>query len=244
VPAALPIDLSASPAWKDVWRGGDCVQGEAVIATGHPALDAQLPGGGWPLGSVIEVLQQREAQHAWQLLLPALAQAVRERTGPVVLVDAPLEPFGPSLQAQGLPLARLLQVRAGKATARLWAAEQALRCADVVAVLAWLPQVRNAELRRLHLAAQQHGRLLFVFRGMDARNESSPARLRLAVDGVDDLRVRILKRRGPPLQAPLVLPAHPARLAALLRTRSGRGAVPTPLPRDRSHVLDRIALPA
>ena len=44
-----------------------------------------------------------------------------------MLVGAPFEPFGPSLAAQGLPGERLLCVRAEKPTARLWAAEQALR---------------------------------------------------------------------------------------------------------------------
>jgi protein ImuA len=40
------------------------------------------------------------------------------------------------------------------AAARVWACEQALRCAGVSAVLAWLPQVRPEQLRRLQMAAQ------------------------------------------------------------------------------------------
>lgn len=195
---------------------------EVVLPTGHAALDAQLPGGGWPVGSLVELLQARPEQHVWQLLLPALAQVCRAQAGPVVLVGAPLQPFGPSLAAQGLPGQRLLCVQADKPAARLWAAEQALRCAEVAAVLAWLPQARGAELRRLHLAAQQHHRLLFVFRKLAARLESSPARLRLELSGSDSLAVHVLKRRGPPLAAPLALPAQPPRLAALLAARRGR----------------------
>ncbi len=165
----------------------------------------------------------------------------------MVLVGAPFEPFGPSLGAQGLPGERLLCVRADKPTARLWAAEQALRCADVVAVMAWLPQAKSAELRRLHMAAQQHDKLLFVFRGLDARHDSSPARLRVAIEGVDTLQLRILKRRGPPLESALALPAHSARVAALLQARKGRASPPAPagtpaIPlHRRSHVLDRTA---
>jgi protein ImuA len=111
-------------------------------------------------------------------------------------------------------------------------------------VLAWLPRVKSAELRRLHMAAQQHRRLLFVFRGLEARHDASPARLRLLVEGVDSLELRILKRRGPPLESALPLPAHSARVAALLAARKGRGAAkPSPaVPRPgRSHVLDRTA---
>jgi protein ImuA len=229
-----------------VWRVEDLASQETVLPSGHAALDAQLPGGGWPVGSMVEVLQERCGPHVWQLLLPALAQAIRRQAGPVVLVNAPFQPFGPSLAAQGLPGERLLCVRADKPAARLWAAEQILRCADVAALLAWLPQARSAELRRLHMAAQQHERLLFVFRGLNARHDASPARLRLLAEGVDSLELHILKRRGPPLETPLVLPGHSARLAALLEARKRRGpataaAAPVvPLPR-RSHVLDRTA---
>lgn len=230
-----------------VWRVEDLASQETVLPTGHAALDAQLPGGGWPVGSMVEVLQERAGPHVWQLLLPGLAQAIREQAGPVVLVNAPFEPFGPSLAAQGLPGERLLCVKADKPAARLWAAEQALRCADVAAVLAWLPQAKSAELRRLHMAAQQHDRLLlFVFSGLDARHDASPARLRLLAEGVDTLQLTILKRRGPPLETPLALPGHSARLAALLDARKRRapaaaaGANVAPLHR-RSHVLDRTA---
>jgi protein ImuA len=229
-----------------VWRVDDLAAEEAVIPTGHAQLDAHLPGGGWPVGSIVEVLQQRAGPHVWQLLLPALAQAITRQAGPVVLVGAPYEPFGPSLQAQGLPVERLLCVHAEKIAARLWATEQALRCAEIAAVLAWLPKAKSGELRRLHMAAQQHKRLLFVFRGVQARNDASPARLRLFVEGVDSLELRIIKRRGPPLESALPLPAHSARVAALLEARRGRGAAKpsapaaVPLP-GRSHVLDRTA---
>jgi protein ImuA len=244
----LKFTLSALPNLVEplslpyVWRGEDLATEGAVLPSGHAALDAQLPGGGWPVGSMVEVLQQRAGQHVWQLVLPALAQAITRQTGPVVLVGAPHEPFGPSLQAQGLPPERLLCVRAEKPAARLWATEQALRCAEVSAVLAWLPQAKSAELRRLQMAAQQQGRLLFVFRGLNARHDASPARLRLLVEGVDMLSLYILKRRGPPIETPLPLPACSARLAALLEARKTRvpDAPAVALPR-RSHVLDRTA---
>jgi protein ImuA len=56
--------------------------------------------------------------------------------------------------------------------------------------------------------------------------------------------LRILKRRGPPLESPVPLPAHSARVAALLEARKGRGArqaPPAPAWVRRSHVLDRTA---
>jgi protein ImuA len=229
---------------QHVWRGRELAQApERVLPTGHAALDEHLPGAGWPLGCLIEVLQPQPQQHVWQLLAPALKQCMQAQAGPVVLVNAPYEPFGPGLQGQGVQASQLLCVRSEKASARLWAAEQALRCADVSAVLAWLPQAKNEELRRLHLCANQHDKWLVAFRGVTAAHQASPARLRLLVEGLDPMQVRILKRRGPPLLQPLLLDAMPARVAALLAARKGRRVAPS-LPvvsKSGSHVLDRTA---
>jgi protein ImuA len=128
------------------------------------------------------------------------------------------------------------------AAARVWACEQALRCAGVSAVLAWLPQVRPEQLRRLQMAAQNFQQALFVMRPQAAQQEASPAVLRLLLEsgeGADALTLRLLKRRGPPLTTPLVLPARPERLQALLtasrqqsaRRRQGQGvALPAVAP--------------
>lgn len=226
----------------NVWHGGEVsCQDEAAWASGHAALDAQLPGGGWPGGGLVELLQEQPETHAWQLLLPALARAVLRHAGSVVLVEPPREPFGPSLRAQGLPAERLLWVRGDKPSARLWACEQALRSSEVAAVLAWLPQAKNAELRRLHLASQQQGRLFFAFRPLNVRNDSSPARLRLLLEGQEVMKVHVLKRRGPPLISPILLPAQEGRLADLLRSRKGRQGAS---PRSKSLVEQALGTPS
>lgn len=207
------------PLRPDVWRADQLGRaGPAalqLLPSGHAALDAELPGGGWPGAGLVELLQPPEAGPDWHVLLPALAQAGR---GPVVLVGAPhgRQPFVPALAAQGLPAARLLWVRAEDDAARLWAGEQALRCADVPAVLAWLPRARVDGLRRLHLAALDHGKPLFAFRPAAAQAESSPAPLRLLVQGGAALQVLVFKRRGPPMLRPVTLSPHAPTLAALL----------------------------
>lgn len=220
----------------------------ATVATGHALLNAQLPGAGWPVGALSEILQAHTGQHEWRLLLPALTQA----TGPVVLVGAPHLPFGPGLAAQGLDARRILWVRSATPAQRLWASEQALRCADVLAVLAWLPQARADQLRRLQITAQTHGKLLFVMRPACAQAQSSPALLRLLVTGpprdapVDALSVHVIKRRGPPLAQPLLLLARPARLAALLALCEGPGASVQVSVQDAggARALDRLAAAA
>ena len=260
------LDSFSSSARHKVWRGNELGLADAqVIATGHSALDEQLPGGGWPVGAMTEVLQPTPEAHAWQLLLPALAQAVQGSTGPVVLIGSPFEPFGPALAAHGLPVEALLWVRSEAAAARSWACEQALRCADVAAVLAWLPQARVGDLRRLQLAAAQHDALLFVFRPDTTVQSTSPARLRLRLESCEEdsglIDVHVLKRRGPPLASPIQLPARSERLAALLAasqlrrklrrqqkgdSQEGEGAGATVLRLDlhagNRHALDRAAL--
>ncbi len=203
-----------------------------MLATGFAALDLELPGGGWPVGAISEILQAQNGQCEWRLLLPALR---RIANAPVVLIGAPYVPFGPGLAAQDFDARRLLVVDTATPAARLWAVEQALRCSAVRAVLVWLQQVRPEQLRRLQIAAHSHRKLLFVMRPAQAVAESSPALLRLLVTmqyDSDAILVHILKRRGPPLDQPLSLLAGNARMRALMA-----------LTRDR-HALDCLAAAA
>jgi hypothetical protein len=73
-----------------VWRADELArQAGATRPTGHAVLDAVLPGGGWPVGALVEVLQPQAGQGEWRLLLPALGASPRvrwcwstRRTGP------------------------------------------------------------------------------------------------------------------------------------------------------------------
>lgn len=228
----LRVAFDLPSAVPGVWHADTLgAGGHQGVSTGHELLDAQLPGGGWPVGALSEVLQPMAGLHEWQLVLPALARATARRTGTVVVVAPPYEPFGPALQAQGLLAERLCVVRADSATAALWAAEQALRCRDVLAVMAWLPQAQPAALRRLQLAAAQQQQLLWVFRPASAVPQASPALLRLLVQGLampgdaatsPGMQVQILKRRGPPLAQGLELPGCHPRLAQVLLAQAER----------------------
>jgi protein ImuA len=240
MPALQPVSLVDSPLVDqpfdvhaglraDVWHAHALAGApHQVQATGNAALDAQLPGGGWPVGAMTELLQPAHVHSEWRLLLPALSACGQ---GPVVLVGAPHVPFAPALAVQGLHSQRLISVSMGTGARavpdRLWATEQALRCASVDAVLLWLPAgtVRTDQLRRLQMAAASHHKLLFVMRDAQARNDASPAVLRLelwpangvGIDATDDaLHVHLLKRRGPPQDQPLQLAARAPRLAMLL----------------------------
>ena len=221
--SVLPDSLANAHVWRAGELGGASLQ---TVATGYASLDQVLPGHGWPQGAMTEVLQPQAGLHEWGLVAPALAAVQRVSnsiTGRMlVLIGPPHLPFGPALGAQQLDLPRMLCVRgaAGNAPSLLWATREALQCADVGSVLAWLPDARSAHLRRLQIAAHAHNKLLFVFRPLRAQQESSPAPLRLRLEGTvsdaGNLLVHVLKRRGPPLAAPILLDTRPARLSALL----------------------------
>ncbi len=227
--ASAPAADALDALHADVWRAHAlALAPQRTVATGEALLDMHLPGGGWPVGALTELLQAPGVHNEWRLLAPALARC---GTGPVVLVAPPHLPFVPALAAQGLAARRLLWFKlppggapAGKggtpsaSATPLWATEQALRCAPVDAVLAWLPHARTEQLRRLHLAAAEHHKLLFVMRSDQARQDASPAvlRLQLSSDADGGLCLELLKRRGPPLEHSLHLAARTPALRQLL----------------------------
>lgn len=229
--------MSALPNTQTLWRASELATHDTpALPSGHTALDAALPGGGWPLGPLIDVLLPPGGHPEWRLLLPALQQ-VRAAT---VLVGCPHLPHLPALTAQGLKPRPLVHITAHSATERLWAAEQALHCHELGALLVWLPAASPAALRRLQLSPRAAGDdtgtpppLVLALRPRAHRHEACAAPLRLSVDslGRDGLRVEVFKRRGPPLLQPLHL-VTPLPVG----TRARRAAA-SPLTR---HVVDRL----
>ncbi|WP_417282600.1 translesion DNA synthesis-associated protein ImuA [Comamonas sp.] len=228
-----------------VWRGADwhASQRSSTWPTGHAALDAELPGGGWPTCGLTEVLQPAHCHAEWALLLPALAAQAkaadqaqpsgRLATRKIVLVQPPYLPFAPSLQAAGIAPEQLCCVYkppALPAHELAWACEQALHCRDVLAVLAWLPSLPASSLRRLHWAAASHGRPLWLWQELGVQQQSTPAALRLRLDKAPQtaqenaLQIQILKRRGPALELPIQLSLSKWAWAPILQAQASRRA--------------------
>src|SRR5437868_167822 len=208
-----------------VWRGQGLARVSERISSGYEELDACLPGGGWPAGALTEVLGDREGVGELQLVLPALA-ALTTRGKRVAWLAPPHLPYAPALAAAGIDLAHLIVVRAPGRRDALWAAEQVLRAGSCHALLAWLPNARYEELRRLAVAAESSHACALLFRPRAASAESSPAALRLAFEpSTEGLAVRLIKRRGAALEAPLLIPIQPPFHAL------ARPAFPLPAPR-------------
>lgn len=208
-----------------LWLGHQLGRSAArVVASGFAALDAELPGGGWPRRVLSELLLPHPGVGEIRLLAPPLVAA--QRAGRLVMIfDPPADLSAWALARLGFDVEQLLVVSTRSSIVpgsdSLWALEQALKSGHVGGVLAWLPaRLRAERLRRLQLAAHNHDGPAFVLRELAeaARPTASPLRISLHAGGADRLRVHVLKRRGPPLEAPLQL-ALPAVLseAALRR---------------------------
>jgi hypothetical protein len=194
----------------DIWRGDSLNRaGAPVVSSGFPALDAALPGGGWPAGALTEILPAHEGIGELRLLGPALA-ALSRRGLRLAWIATPHLPYAPALAAAGIDTAKLVIVRTASHRETLWAAEQALAANACGTVLVWLQSTKYVELRRLQIAAEGGRAPAFLFRLPEAASESSPAALRIALGTSEGgLAVSVFKRRGTPLARPILLPAMP-----------------------------------
>ncbi|MBX3726720.1 MAG: translesion DNA synthesis-associated protein ImuA [Xanthomonadales bacterium] len=211
----------ALPVRPDLWRGRRNRSGTPASATGWPALDALLPGGGWPAGAVCEVLHGHDGCGELAVLLPVLAR-LASPARPLVWVAPPYRPFAPALRAHGLDLAALHLVEAAPQQA-LWAAEQCLRAGCCGAVLLWSASADGTALRRLQLAAETGRGHAFLLRDARHAGNPSPAPLRIVVRRERGEPVlRVLKCRG--------LLAPPAGELALVAGDAGRAGAVRPGP--------------
>lgn len=188
-----------------IWRGGDCAPEPASVGSGFAELDAALPGGGWPRAALTELTLEREGIGELRLTLPALARLQAEGRS-IVWVDPPYRPYAPALAGAGLDLARLIVVRGCSPSEALWAYEQALRAPECAAAFAWMNAHEERVLRRLQVAAREGRTWGVLWRRPGQRASATAAPLRLALAPAQgQLAVRVLKRRGAELAAPIVL---------------------------------------
>lgn len=212
-----------------LWRASQLARaGEQCVDTGYSTLSRQLPGGGWPTGSLIDLLVQQAGIGEMRLLAPALVKvsgstdAGRPRGARrIVLLQPPHPPQTLGLAGMGLAPSSLLWVKSQSSADALWAAEQVLKSGSCGALLFWAAHMRPESLRRLHLAAQGGHTLFCMLRPLAASQDASPAPLRLSLrPAAGGIEIGFVKRRGPQRDAPLYLP-----LPAVGGLREGRQEV-------------------
>jgi protein ImuA len=211
-----------------LWRASQLARSTMrCIDPGYLALSNQLPGRGWPVGVLVDLMVQQPGIGEMRLLAPALAKVADRR---VVLLQPPHEPQALALAALGLPPESVIWLRTSRTADALWAAEQVLKSGSCGALLFWPDNtdsksarqrfVRGDSLRRLHLAAQYGETLFFMMRPLAAAQDPSPAPLRLSVrPAMGGINIGFVKRQGPvrdeelflPMSVPTARPAQPRR---------------------------------
>lgn len=195
---ALDTLLAARTLWHAGRSAAIAADGEP---TGHTALDALLPQGGWPRRSLTELLLPADGVGELSLLLPTLAR-MTQAGSTVAVIAPPYIPYAPAWQAAGVDLALLEIVDAAPRDA-LWAFEQCLRSGACAAVLGWPVQADGPALRRLQVAADSGECLGFALR--DRRHAANPSAAALRLEAVNDAHGgstwQVRKCRGGPAPA-------------------------------------------
>ncbi len=175
-----------------------------ALPTGHESLDGVL-GGGWPAGTLTELLIDGSGYGEVGLLMPALADLLSRdgETGNrwIIWVGPPYVPYAPALAGAGLDLDRVFIVRATAPDDIVWVTEQAVHSDVCAAVLAWPEEsgsyAVSRSMRRLQVAASGSSCRVFVYRHIRHARDASPAPLRIGVTPARaGLRLDVMKRRG------------------------------------------------
>lgn len=215
-PGELPPAVQAA-----IWRGDQLGTPTAeVVRTGFPNLDKELPGGGWPAHALTELLQPQPGVMEWRLLGPAIRHVVSQGKD-VVVVSPPKHPHLPGLRQQGVDERHLVWIQADTPAERLWVTEQLVKANSAGLLIAWLPQARQEQIRRLQVCAHSCDSPVFLFRPAAVEHEPSAAPLRLQLRHAPDweLHVHLLKRKGGTHDELIKLPSVPGSLASLLTPR-------------------------
>lgn len=232
--SALPHHLPDMP--HGVWRGSELgSQVTEAVPSGWAELDQQLPGGGWPRRSLTEILTPQPAVCEWRLLGGVLGH-VASAGGQIVLVGPPKHPHLPGLLHAGVRANQVIWVQANTPAERLWVTEQMIKSDSAGAIVSWLPQARQEQIRRLQVCALACKAPVFLCRPEAARHDSSAAPLRLHTTFRLDweLEIDIFKRRGPAMHQPLRLTSVPGGLASILTPRLQK---PSRLFKEPSHAV-------
>ncbi len=233
-PGELPPSVRAA-----LWRGSELgLAVQRTLGSGFAALDAELPGGGWPCHALTEVLQVQAAVAEWRLLAPAMHAVVAQRRE-VVVVGPPRMPHLPGLRHAGIDERHLVWVQVEAPAQRLWVTEQLVKANAAGLLVAWLPQARQEQIRRLQVCAQASDGPVFLCRPAAAQHEPSAAPLRLQLQiGLDwQLQLRLLKRKGPTHEGVITLESIPGGLEAILTPRLRRPSALIDARRERERRL-------
>lgn len=186
-----------------VWRAStkqpsSQARSQKTLSTGHPPLDKLIQG--WRLGITTEIGIDQTGIGELRLLIPAIKALQTRPRGPkqVLWIAPPLIPFAPALNKAGVDLSHLHIIQAKNIKDTLWACEQALASGGCAATICWTHNhpLKNREIRRLQLAAEQHNSWHILFRSHHFLQQSSVSnlRLQLSTNKRSQLNIKVVKQ--------------------------------------------------
>ncbi len=152
----------------------------STVSSGCAGIDALLPDRGFSRGSLTEWFSSRPGSGTTILAMQAAYQSC-EQGGTVVVVDWNQCFYPPAVAACQLDVSNIVVVQVTQEADELWAVDQALRCQDVAAVVAWPRRIDDRMFRRWQLAAEHSGVMGLFVRPVAALPERSWAQTRLLV---------------------------------------------------------------
>lgn len=188
-----------------VWRGFRSQNPDwATLETGFAELDSLLPGGGWPLGGLLEILTPCLGVGEMRLLLPTMAK-LSQAGRHIIWVSPPHQPYAPALDQAGIALPQILVVECQQENDIPWALEKLLRNRRCGMALAWPKHLSDHQSRRLQLAAEHGHSLAVLFPQQRCANNHAALCIELH-PAEDGLLLTILKARGSLRRESLLLP--------------------------------------
>lgn len=181
---------------EGLWTGTSKFKNAYSISTGYAQLDQCLPGGGWPLGALTEILIENTAEPPIWLVIPALAKLEYEKRWQAWVGPSGI-PYAPALGKSGIDLSKTLIIHPTTYKDMLWTIEQTLCSNACSAVLSWPNKIHSTASRRLQLAAKNSRSLGICFFSRNYAQHHTMAALRLLFrPNLQGAEITILKCRG------------------------------------------------
>jgi len=184
----------------DVWQGhSHAFLPQTSIKSGHKVLDKALQHQGWPTHSMIEICQLFHSCE-WWLFHPAIQSLnTQEQQRYIALINPPATPYIDGLERLGITTNQLIVVQTQTPAEFITSVTELNQCPVCCVVMAWQPKqtLTYTQLRKLQLSASQRDGLSIIFRHARAKQQSSPASLRMLVTpNSSSINIHIFKQRG------------------------------------------------
>lgn len=148
-----------------LWQGFVPPVAEKAQTIGLGPLESAFPNGVFPTGVIHEMLcPTPEQAAATSGLLSGVLQVLMRNGGACIWISTFRRLFPPAMARFGVPVERVIFIDARTEKEVLWAAEEALKCTGVAAVVAELREITFAQSRRLQLAVEDSKVTGFILR--------------------------------------------------------------------------------